>query len=99
VGVFGTISVDPAATFDVTLNRLENNVAALQLGDLAGDLGTATKVLVDLTFALDLIARTLHLEIVERHGLDRRWLNARSDFLRLQFRTYGQPAWPHLEAA
>jgi hypothetical protein len=96
IEVFGAIAIDPPCTFETALDRLENNVAALLPSkDLLEDLGTATKILVDMTFALESLAQGLHTEIVERHSFDLRWLNARNKFLRQQFHTYGVPSWPY----
>ena len=50
-------------------------------------------------FPLDSLTRALYVELVDRHNLDRRWHNARSDFLREQFRIYGMPSWPYRAAA
>jgi len=54
----------------------------------------ATKVLVDMSFVLDILLHLLIREVSERRGIDRRWLNARTSFARLQNAAFAAPAWP-----
>jgi hypothetical protein len=95
IGVFGSIAIQQPATFADTLDRLENNVAAISPRELPANLPLAVRILVDLTFALDSYARSLYMEVVERHSFDKRWPHARRDFLRQQFRHYKVQNWPY----
>lgn len=94
---FGDLSIDPASNFDEALDRLENNVTSLsrRLGVL-GNPTAATKVLMDVTFALDAMTSTLHSEVIERRHIDQRWINARADFFRQRFNQFNSHEWPYL---
>jgi hypothetical protein len=77
------------------LDRLENNVAVLGSADSVSDeLGAKTRVLIDMTFALEGLAGGMFAEIVDRNALGRRWLHACSEFMPLQFKGYGMAYWP-----
>jgi hypothetical protein len=96
IKAFANLKVDPACNFETALDRLENNVTGLsRTAGVSGDLSAATRVLMDLTFALDAMASALYGEVVDRRHIDRRWMNARVDFLRRQFSNFGNHGWPY----
>jgi hypothetical protein len=91
---FATIEVESAQSWDTVLARLETNTASLNATALEFQAPLATKVLVDMTFILDTIARALHTEVIERRSIDPRWLRARNGFGRDQGADYDTPVWP-----
>ncbi len=94
--VFSLIKVDPASTYEELLDRLESNVAALRTPtDIARNIHLAAKILVDMTFVLDLLVNALHKEVVDRRGIDQRWPNLRTDFYKNQFAKYSSKEWPN----
>jgi hypothetical protein len=92
--MFTMVQVDPAADFETLLDRFESNVAALTSTNLAAQSVVAAKALVDMTFLLHLAANSLHEELLERRGVDRRWLAARRAFVKSQHSSYGSFPWP-----
>jgi hypothetical protein len=93
--VFGAISVDPCAEFNSVLNQLEDSVASFSLSSgVTGNMASATRALVFMTFALDRLAQALHAEVNDRRHLDARWQLARDRFRKQQFEAYTDHSWP-----
>lgn len=93
--VYGTVPIDPPSTVGVLIGRLEQNVAGLDKGlPLVRQLGAATRVLVDLTFSMDVLLRELIQEVMERRRIDRRWAKRRADFAKLHAKGFSVEDWP-----
>lgn len=77
------------------VDRLESNVIAMRADpSVEAQPRIAAKMLADLAVLIDGIAHDLHEEIVERSGLDRRWLTSKLRFAQQQgLRSTGAP-WP-----
>lgn len=82
-------------TIDGVVDRLENNNLAMRSElSVEAQPKTAAKMLVDMTLLLNRIAHALHDEVVDRGGIDRRWLNSKRRFAHQQgVLTSGVP-WP-----
>lgn len=75
----GFLKVDGAQDVDDVVGRLETNVIAVSAAQRVEEVPRlGAHMLVDMTILLNLVARTLHEEIVERRGLDRRWVLRRA---------------------
>jgi hypothetical protein len=93
--VFGSVAVDPPSTFFELITRLEANTAGLVYGDpLSTQVNRATRVLVDLTFAMDVLFNALLEDLLERRGIDRRWINQRVEFARSHSNSFNVGSWP-----
>lgn len=82
-------------TIERIVGRLEDgNIAMRRDSDLIAQLKPAAKMLADVTLLLSRIAHALHDEIVDRDGVDRRWIQSRRRFAQEQgVITAGLP-WP-----
>jgi hypothetical protein len=76
------------------IDRLTSDASAIRRAHLKGQLPECTKMLVDLTFVLDLLAHHLFAEIVERRSIDRRWVAGRADLARRNYAVFGDRVWP-----
>jgi hypothetical protein len=93
--VYGAIAVDPPATVQEVIDRFEANSSSLISGrPIQEQIGPATRVLIDLTFILDMLLTELLLEVSDRRNIDSRWLVARNSFRRLHARSFIERAWP-----
>lgn len=93
--VYGSIALDPASSTDEVIDRFEANSSSLNSGAPLGEqISTATRVLVDLSFILDMLLVNLLREVSERRYVDRRWLAARTAFLRAQASVFNSRGWP-----
>lgn len=92
---FGFVPVDEPSDLADLIDRMETNViSAVSSRPLELEARLAAHVLVDLTFLIDLIANTLHDDLVERHGLDRRWTLKRNSFAARNGLVLGDGKWP-----
>ncbi|WP_232076945.1 hypothetical protein [Variovorax sp. PBL-E5] len=84
-----------AQTVDGLVDRLENNTILMRLDpSIERQPKLAARMLIDLTILLSRIAHSLHDEIVDRSGLDRRWLVSKNRFAQQRgLITAGAP-WP-----
>lgn len=82
-------------TIDRLIDRLENNTILMR-GDPSVERQPklAARMLVDLTLLLSQIAHSLHDEIVDRSGLDRRWLVSKNRFAQQRGLLDGNESWP-----
>lgn len=82
-------------TIDRLIDRLENNNLAMR-GEpsVVAQPKVAAKMLVDLTILVSRIAHTLHDEIVDRSGLDRRWLASKRRFAQQHGLLSAGVPWP-----
>jgi len=70
-----------AQTIDGLIDRLENNTILMRSDpSVERQPKLAARMLVDLTLLLSRIAHSLHDEIVDRSGLDRRWMVSKNRF-------------------
>lgn len=94
------LSANRALTSNGVISRLESDSAAIMARlDIRDQLGPVTKLLTSMTFALDAIAHTLFAEVVDRRGVDRRWVNARKQLRHSQWSTFESAEWPTTTAA
>lgn len=73
------------STYEVAevLDRFERNLNSVRTTNPITTTPQAVlEMLVDLTFIIHGLTTELHRELIERHGLDRRWRNSRRAFLR-----------------
>lgn len=82
-------------SIDGVVDRLEsNNIAMRTQGSVEAQPKLAAKMLADLTVLIDRIAHTLHEEVIERSGIDQRWMMSKRRFAQQQgIATRGAP-WP-----
>lgn len=91
----GFLKIDGAQDVDDVVDRLETNVIAARASRRVEEVPrVGAHMLVDMTILLNLIARTLHQEIVERRGLDRRWALRRNAFATRQGLIHDRKEWP-----
>lgn len=64
------------------IDRFETNVLGLTSNSLNSQLKTAGRCLIDLTLIMHGIATDLHEDLVERNGLDKRWMGSRQSFVK-----------------
>jgi hypothetical protein len=77
------------------VGRLESNIIAMRADpSVESQPKLAAKMLADLTVLIDRMAHSLHEEIVERTGLDRRWLASKRRFAHQQRMTSTGEPWP-----
>lgn len=90
-----TYLTSQAQTIDGLIDRLENNNMAMRAEpSVVSQPKVAARMLVDLTVLLSRVAHALHDEIVDRSGIDRRWLLSKRRFAQQQgLLTNGTP-WP-----
>ncbi len=82
-------------TIEGLVDRLENCSAAMrQDPTIEAQPKVAATMLADFTLLLSLMANTLHDEIVDRTGVDRRWLNNRRRFAHQQGLFANGVNWP-----
>jgi hypothetical protein len=72
------------ATAKLTPDQLVNNIES--------ELARAARLLISTTFALNMICRELHADLLDRNQLDSRWSQARTRFLSKH--GAGAEAWP-----
>jgi hypothetical protein len=95
IKAFSNFMYDPALNFEKSLGRLEGNVASLRKETgVQGDPSAAVRVLMDVTFSLDVIANELYSEIVDARNINNRWVRARNEFFRREFSEYKDEKWP-----
>jgi hypothetical protein len=85
------------STYDMTdlLARFEKNVLIAKNRDwISKAPQVVLEVLVDLTFIMHALATELHAELIDRHGLDGRWLIKRRRFLQTNGLNSGGGTWP-----
>lgn len=76
------------------IERFEDNLLRLDKQDgIRRSPAVVAFLLADLTFLLHAVTRELHHELIDRNGLDRRWIERRNAFLRTQGVPVG-PSWP-----
>lgn len=94
IDTFKYLSSQPQ-TIDGLIDRLETNAMALRSqGGVAAEPRTVARMLADLTLLLSRLTHLLHEEIVDRSGVDRRWLESKQRFAKQQeIITDGVP-WP-----
>lgn len=85
----------PPYKFDELLATFESGVASLdsQL-DVAEQLEVAVKVLASYTFVIHALSCAVHAEIVDRTGIDKRWLRSRASFLNRHTVGTRDGTWP-----
>lgn len=77
------------------IDRLENNNIAMRSNpSVEAQPKVAARMLADFTLLLSRIAHTLHDEIVDRSGIDRRWLMSKRRFAHQQGLTSDGVQWP-----
>lgn len=82
-------------TIDGVIDRLENNTMVMRSDpSIIAQPKIASRMLVDLTILLSSIAHNLHDEIVDRSGLDRRWLSTKRQFAQQQGILVDGALWP-----
>jgi hypothetical protein len=91
---FKYINVAGAYDADELLTHLEGSVVALTRGTVEEQPKMAARALVGFTFVLHAIARELHRELIDRHGIDQRWRNDRSRFMRDRGLLLEGQEWP-----
>lgn len=84
-----------AQTIDGIIDRLESsNIAMRAECSVIAQPKLAARMLVDLTILLSRLAHTLHDEIVDRSGIDRRWLLSKRRFAQQHGSLPGGTPWP-----
>lgn len=84
-------------TYDCTsiLNSFEANLAPLRnAGSIASEPQAVAELLIHYTFLMHALADALYWELLDRHGLDRRWGENRTRFLRNNNIYTGNQRWP-----
>lgn len=82
-------------TVDGVVDRLENsNLAMRAEPSVSAQPNVAARMLVDITILLSRIAHELHDEIVDRSGIDRRWLASKRRFAQQQGLLSTGTPWP-----
>jgi hypothetical protein len=82
-------------SIDGVVDRLESNIIAMRAHrSVEAQPRIAAKMLADLTVLIDRIAHVLHEEVVERSGIDRRWLASKRRFAQQQGLTSTGAPWP-----
>lgn len=82
-------------TIQGLIDRLEsNNIAIRSDPNIEAQPRVAARMLADLTLLLSRIANTLHDEIVDRSGIDRRWLISKRRFAQQQGLISDGVHWP-----
>jgi hypothetical protein len=90
-----TYLASQAQTIDGLIDRLENCNMAMRLDpSVVSQPRVAARMLVDLTILISRVAHALHDEIVDRSGIDRRWLLSKRRFAQQQRLTTGGTPWP-----
>ncbi len=84
-----------AQTIDRIVDRLENsNLKMRAEPSVLAQPKVAARMLVDITILLSRIAHALHDEIVDRSGIDRRWLVSKRRFAQQQGLLSSGALWP-----
>lgn len=92
---YSGLSAARSETTDAIIGRLESAAAALSGSEpLRSQLVSAARTLTSMTIVLDLIANALFDEVASRHGLDRRWVGARSALRSSQWAEFDGLQWP-----
>lgn len=82
-------------TIDGLVDRLENNnIVMRNAPSVEAQPRIAARMLADMTVLISRIAHALHDEIVERNGIDRRWLTSKRRFAQQQGLTSAGSPWP-----
>lgn len=82
-------------SIDGVVDRFESNTIAMRASPSVEEHpNLAARMLVDLTLLIDRMAHSLHEEIVERGGLDRRWLASKRRFAQHQGMVLTGAPWP-----
>jgi hypothetical protein len=77
------------------VDRLENsNIAMRSNPSVTEQPKVAAKMLVDVTLILSMISHDLHEEVVDRSGIDRRWVSSKRRFGKMQGLFSGENSWP-----
>lgn len=94
VGTFAYLAKH-VQTIGGVIDRLENNTIAMRaVPSIEAQPKIAAKMLADLTFLLNRIAHALHEEIVNRSGIDSRWINSNRRFAKQQGVLAAGVPWP-----
>ena len=93
-GTFATVRTAGGLTVDEAIDRLERDSSAVTRQPVRDQLPQCSKLLVSLTFVLDVLAHSLFTEVVQRREIDRRWLSARAALARAQYSSFADRAWP-----
>jgi hypothetical protein len=84
-----------AQTIDGLIDRLENSNLAMRADpSVIAQPKVAARMLVDLTILLSRVAHLLHDEVVDRSGIDRRWLLSKRRFAQQQGLFLSGTPWP-----
>jgi hypothetical protein len=90
-----TYLASQAQTIDGLIDRLENNNMVMRIDpSVSAQPKVAARMLVDLTILLSRLAHQLHDEIIDRSGIDRRWLLSKRRFAQQQGLLPGGMPWP-----
>jgi hypothetical protein len=90
-----TYLANQGQTIDGLIDRLENsNLAMRTEPSVVAQPKVAARMLVDLTLLLSRMAHALHDEIVDRSGIDRRWLASKRRFSNQQGLLSAGVPWP-----
>ena len=82
-------------TIDGLIDRLENNNIVMRAApSVEAQPKVAARMLVDLTILISRIAHALHDEIVDRSGVDRRWLASKNRFSQQRGLLVAGTPWP-----
>lgn len=93
--VFHAVSSQKSLSPFEAATRLETSVAGCSRAlPLAKQLTAASRLLVSFAVVLDAITHSLFQDVIERHDLDRRWFEARRQFVRNKSASFESHQWP-----
>lgn len=96
LGTFGYLRTPQNYHIEDLVARFERSLLSVQSRDaMLLSPQTVCNLLVDYTFILHSIATELHIELISRNGLDRRWQMRRLTFLRSNNVLLKNTGWPY----